>query len=247
MLSLRQITHKYMFDEVVCDVSFSVKKGEVVSLVGPSGCGKTTLLSICAHLLEPTQGSVQNDFSHTSMVFQEDRLLPWRRAWQNIALGVKARGVGARKQKEIALDIAQRLRLSAQDLEKYPDELSGGMRQRVAIARALAVAPDLLLLDEPFSALDIGLRRELQDLLMEQIQERGLTAVFITHDLLEAVRISTRLLVFRPEPGRMVREIELDVAFKDRHDRYVYERVGQLLEEQDVRDAFAMQAEGKNV
>lgn len=247
MLNLRQITHKYMFDEVVCDVSFLVKKGEVVSLVGPSGCGKTTLLSICANLLEPTQGRVQNDFAHTSMVFQEDRLLPWRRAWQNIALGVKARGAGVREQKEVALDIAQRLRLNAQDLEKYPDELSGGMRQRVAIARALAVAPDLLLLDEPFSALDIGLRRELQDLLMEQILQRGLTAVFITHDLLEAVRISTRLLVFRPDPGRMVREIELDVAFKDRHDRYVYERVGQLLEEQDVRDAFALQTEGNEV
>jgi len=247
MLSLRHITHKYMFDDVICDVSFSVNQGEVVSLVGPSGCGKTTLLSICANLLDPTEGSVQNGFGHTAMVFQEDCLLPWRRAWQNIALGVKARGAGGREQKEVAMGIAQRLRLSAQDLEKYPDELSGGMRQRVAIARALAVAPDLLLLDEPFSALDIGLRRELQDLLMEQIQERGLTAVFITHDLLEAMRISTRMLVFRPDPGRMVREIELDVAFKDRHDRYVYERVGQLLEEQDVRDAFAMQTKGNNV
>jgi NitT/TauT family transport system ATP-binding protein len=112
------------------------------------------------------------------------------------------------------------------------------MRQRFAIGRALAIAPDLLLLDEPFSALDIGLRRELQDLVMEQIRDNGLTAVFITHDLLEAIRISSRILVFKPEPGRVIREIKIDVPFEERTDSYVYQRVGQLLEEEDVRAAF---------
>lgn len=243
MLSLSQITHKYMFDNVVEDVSLNVNKGEVVSLVGPSGCGKTTLLAICAGLIDPSEGKIKNEFDCTSMVFQEDRLLPWRKAWQNIAMGLKARGVGRFKQRTHADKIAQRLRLTPDDLEKYPDELSGGMRQRVAIGRALAISPDLLLLDEPFSALDIGLRRELQDLVMEQIHNNDLTAVFITHDLLEAVRISSRILVFKPEPGRIIREIKIDIPFEERTDSFVYQRVGQLLEEDDVRTAFDLMNE----
>jgi len=238
MLTLSQITHKYMFDNVVEDISLSVAQGEVVSLVGPSGCGKTTLLSICAGLLDPSEGKITNEFDCTSMVFQEDRLLPWRKAWQNIAMGLKARGIGRSKQRTAAEKMATRLRLTPDDLEKYPDELSGGMRQRVAIGRALAISPDLLLLDEPFSALDIGLRRELQDLVMEQIRDNNLTAVFITHDLLEAVRISSRILVFKPEPGRIIREIKIDMPFEQRTDRFVYQQVGQLLEEHDVRTAF---------
>ncbi|WP_417840991.1 ABC transporter ATP-binding protein [Terasakiella sp.] len=243
MLSLSQITHKYMFDNVVEDISLNVAKGEVVSLVGPSGCGKTTLLAICAGLIDPSEGKIKNEFDCTSMVFQEDRLLPWRKAWQNIAMGLKARGVGRFKQHTHADKIAQRLRLTPDDLEKYPDELSGGMRQRVAIGRALAISPDLLLLDEPFSALDIGLRRELQDLVMEQIHNNDLTAVFITHDLLEAVRISSRILVFKPEPGRIIREIKIDIPFEERTDSFVYQRVGQLLEEDDVRTAFDLMNE----
>ena len=238
MITTSNVSHKYMFDTVLDDVSFSVKKGEVVSLVGPSGCGKTTLLSMCAGLLSPSEGTIENNFQHASMVFQEDRLLPWRKAWQNIALGLKAVGAPKKEQRLCASRIAQKLRLTKYDLEKYPDELSGGMRQRVAIGRALAVEPDLLLLDEPFSALDIGLRRELQDLVMEQIQDRSLTAIFITHDLLEAVRVSSRILVMKPEPGRIVREIKLDMPFCDRHDSFVYERVGHFLEEEIVRDAF---------
>ncbi len=238
MIAVSNVSHKYMFDDVLDDVSFSVEKGEIVSLVGPSGCGKTTLLSMCAGLLSPSKGIVENGFQHGSMVFQEDRLLPWRKAWQNIALGLKAVGSSTKEQRKCAFHIAQRLRLTQDDLEKYPDELSGGMRQRVAIGRALAVEPDLLLLDEPFSALDVGLRRELQDLVMKQIQDRALTAIFITHDLLEAVRISSRILVMKPEPGRIVREIKLDIPFCNRHDSYVYEQVGHFLEEEIVRDAF---------
>lgn len=240
MISVQGVSHKYMFDEVISDISFDVQKGEVVSLVGPSGCGKTTLLSMCAGILNPSKGKLINGFEKTSMVFQEDRLLPWRKAWQNIALGLKAMGIGQKKQKNIAEKIAKRLRLSTEDLEKYPDALSGGMRQRVAIGRALATKPDLLLLDEPFSALDVGLRRELQDLVMEQISERNLTAIFITHDLLEAVRVSSRILVLKPEPGEIVREIKLNTPFIDRHDSFVYEQVGAFLEEPIVREAFRL-------
>lgn len=240
MISVQGVTHKYMFDEVLSDVSFNVQKGEVVSLVGPSGCGKTTLLSMCAGILNPSDGKLINRFENTSMVFQEDRLLPWRKAWQNISLGLKARGITKAKQKNIAEEIAKRLRLSREDLEKYPDALSGGMRQRVAIGRALAIEPDLLLLDEPFSALDVGLRRELQDLVMEQISERKLTAVFITHDLLEAVLVSSRILVLKPEPGQVVREITLDIPFVERNDSFVYEQVGLLLEEPIIREAFRL-------
>jgi NitT/TauT family transport system ATP-binding protein len=153
---------------------------------------------------------------------------------------LKAQSCPKKQQVAIAKKIARRLRLNDQDLNKYPDELSGGMRQRVAIGRALAVEPDLLLLDEPFSALDVGLRRELQDLLMRQIQDRNLTAVFITHDLLEAVRISSRILVFKSEPGEIIREISLGDPFHERHDSYIYEQVGQFLEDPDMRKAFRL-------
>lgn len=243
MLRVEAVTHAFGFDTVLSDVSLSVAEGETLSLVGPSGCGKTTLLSMCAGLLSPTEGRVENGFRRTAMVFQDDRLLPWRLAWQNIAFGLKARGAGRARCRRAAFDLARRLRLSEADLHKYPHELSGGMRQRIALGRALAVDPDLLLLDEPFNALDIGLRRELQDLVLDLIRERGLTAVFITHDLLEAVRVSSRILVFRPDPGRIVREVAVTLPPGRRDDDAVYQRVAALLADSDVRAAFGLAPE----
>lgn len=243
MIKLENIRHTYALDEVLTDINLTIEKGEIISLVGPSGCGKTTLLSMCAGLLEPSEGIIKNEFEKISMVFQEDRLLPWRQAWENIAFGLKAQGMPVPKQVSKAKTLAERLKLTEQDLYKYPHELSGGMRQRIALGRALAIDPELLLLDEPFSALDIGLKRELQDLIMEQILDRNLTTVFITHDLLEAVRISSRIIVFRPEPGQIVREIKINEPFHNRHDSYVHEQVGHLLEQDDIRSAFGLVSE----
>ena len=186
MLHWKHISHDYGANQVLADVSLRVAPGEVVTLAGRSGCGKTSLLHMAGGLLAPTAGSVANDFVRTACVFPGTPAVA-------LAAGIgeyrfRAQGPGATGRAErlgAARELAARMGLEPCDLAKYPHQLSGGMRQRVSLARALAVEPALLLLDEPFSALDVGLRRELQDLVLGLIAERGLAAVFVTHDLAE--------------------------------------------------------------
>src|SRR5690606_31014010 len=171
------------------------------------------------------------------------RLMPWKNTIDNIALGLKAQGMSAPARRARAASLARALGLATDDLRKYPQELSGGMRQRVALGRALAVEPDLLLLDEPFSALDVGLRRELQDLLAREIDGRGLAAVFITHDLAEAVRVSDEIAVLAPAPGRLVRRLAVDRPRAARDDGFVYESVAALLRDPTVAAVFSAVSE----
>jgi len=206
-LRIHRLSHRFGITEVLDQVSLMVRAGEVVALVGPSGCGKTTLLHLAAGLLDVIDGRVENGFDGHAVMFQESRLLPWLGALENIAWGLKALGVALEVRLEAAAALGAEAGLSEDDLDKYPHTLSGGMRQRVALARALAVRPRLLLLDEPFSALDMGLRRELQDLLVREIRARHLAVLLVTHDLTEAVRLSHRILVMAPEPGRIVYEM----------------------------------------
>lgn len=166
--------------------------------------------------------------------------MPWKRALDNIALGLKALGVPRKARRRRAMDLGLRMGLAEEDLAKYPHELSGGMQSRVSLARALAVLPDLLLLDEPFSALDIGLKMELYGLLREQVLRRGTAVLMITHDLMEAVRLADRILMMVPDPGRLAREFTLPLPQEERSDLWVYQTTAELLQAEEVRIGFGL-------
>jgi len=229
MLTLTAICHDYGTGLVLDRVSLTLEPGSVVALTGPSGCGKTTLLNIAAGLLEPSGGSVESGFLRAAYVFQEPRLLPWRTALDNIAFGLKALGVPAAERRNKARTLGYRMGLDDTALRQYPHQLSGGMRQRVSLGRALAVEPDLLLLDEPFSALDRSRRAELQELLLGLIAERRLAALFVTHDLAEAVRMGDELVMLSPAPSRVSDRFRPDRPPAERDDLYVYETLSALL------------------
>lgn len=238
-LRLEKVRHRFALKEILNKVSLEVHEGEVVSLVGPSGCGKTTLLNLASGMLQPEEGCVQNTFHRTARMFQEDRLLPWKNTLENIILGLKAQKTRKQEREQLAIDWAFQMGLNSQDLEKFPHQLSGGMRQRAALARALAVNPDLLLLDEPFSALDVRRREELQNLLLNELTERGIGVLFVTHDLSEAVRLSHRILVMGANPGRLIGQYLLDTPWEDRDYRHVWYQTHHLLQMPEVAEAFS--------
>ena len=239
-LEIRHLTHRYALEDVLRDVNLDLYAGETLALVGPSGCGKSTLLHIIAGLLTPTQGQVQSSFRGLGCIFQQPRLMPWKDALGNIALGLKALGVPGHRRRTQAAQLALRLGLSEGDLGKYPHALSGGMQSRVALARALVTQPDLLLMDEPFSALDVGLKHELYGLLREQVALRGTAVLMITHDLMEAVRLADRIVVMAPQPGRVLRSFMVPLAQEQRSEAWIYERTARLVQMPDVRESFGL-------
>lgn len=194
-LSIDALEHAYLGRSVLKDINLTVKTGEILALVGPSGCGKSTLAHVAAGLLDPKSGRVRRRYRRHAMIFQEPALLPWATAAQNIGFGLRLARVPRRDRANRIAEAAAKVSLEAGDLTKYPVELSGGMRQRVAIARALAVRPDFIYFDEPFTALDVALRRRMQDLVISTCAFAGLSGLFITHDLHEAARISHRVAV----------------------------------------------------
>ncbi|SHG93505.1 ABC transporter ATP-binding protein [Pollutimonas bauzanensis] len=239
-LHIRHLAHRYGLTQVLAGVGLDLSAGETLALVGPSGCGKSTLLHIVAGLLRPSEGVVSSGFRGVGCVFQQPRLMPWKTALDNISLGLKALGVPAAARRRQAAALAGRLGLDAQDAHKYPHELSGGMQSRVALGRALALAPDLLLLDEPFSALDIGLKAELYGLLREQVAQRGTAVLMITHDLMEAVRLADRIIMMAPGPGRLVCEFSMALPQAGRTDAWVYQTTGELMQAEQVRIGFGL-------
>jgi len=240
VLQIRDLHHRYGATEVLAGIDLDLHAGEVLALLGPSGCGKSTLLHIVAGLLIPSEASLHSSFNRLSCVFQEPRLMPWKTALDNIALGLKAQRVARVERRTRAAELGARMGLDSEDLDKYPHELSGGMQSRVSLARALATRPDLLLLDEPFSALDVGLKAELYALLIDQVRRFGTAVLMITHDLMEAVRLADRILMMAPEPGRLVHEVSLDTVQEARSSTWVYQSSAALMQEEAVRIGFGL-------
>lgn len=239
-LHLQGVGHRFALNEVLAGIDLDLSAGETVALVGPSGCGKTTLLNLVAGLLTGTDGRIDNRFSSVAYMFQQPRLLPWKNARDNIALGLKARGVARAERMRRAGALGVALGLTEDDLGKFSHALSGGMQSRVALARALALEPDLLLLDEPFSALDIGLKAELYALLLDQVEARGSAVLMISHDLMEAVRLADRIQMMALHPGRIVREFRLDHPKAMRDDSWVYHTTAELMQAPEVRAGFGL-------
>ncbi len=239
-LVVRGLGHGFARRVVLSDVDFDVEAGRAVALVGPSGCGKTTVMNLCAGLLHVREGTVASSFVNPACMFQQPRLLPWKTALDNIAIGLKAAGLARGERHARARGLALRMGLSADDLDKFPHQLSGGMQSRVALARALVLEPDLLLLDEPFSALDVGLKEELYGLMLADRLARGTGVLMITHDLMEAVRLSDTILVMAPAPGRIVTRFDIAMPAQRRDDAWVYRRTAEILQARAVRESFAL-------
>ena len=194
---------------VLEDVSLTVAPGEFVCLLGASGCGKSTLLNILAGLDKPTTGTVEVK-GRPGLMFQESALFPWLTAGRNVELALQLRGVGRKERRDQAEELLARVNLKG-TFDKRPHELSGGMRQRVALARALAQDSNILLMDEPFAALDAITRDVLHQELRRVWRETGMAVVFVTHNVREAVRLGERVLMMSSRPGRFVREWKVDV------------------------------------
>ena len=220
-IEFRRVGKSFAPVEAVRDVNLSVLEGEVVSLIGPSGCGKSTLLNMGSGLYLPTTGEVfvagrkvSGPSPQVAFMLQKDLLLPWRSIRENAELGLEIRGVPPTQRRERARALLARCHLSAFE-SHYPHQLSGGMRQRAALARTLAVDPLVLLMDEPFSALDAQTKMILQQDLAQTLATERKTALFITHDLVESIALSDRILVMSARPGSIIEEIRVDLPDRE--------------------------------
>ncbi|HEY1918357.1 MAG TPA: ABC transporter ATP-binding protein [Streptosporangiaceae bacterium] len=193
------------------NVSLAVAPGEFVCLIGASGCGKSTMLSLVAGLDTPTSGQIATSGKRVGLMFQEPALFPWLTAGKNIEVALRARGVPKAERRARVGELLDTVHLTGFG-DKRPHELSGGMRQRVAMARALAQDADVMLMDEPFGALDAMTRDLLHEELDRICSERELTVLFVTHNVREAARLGDRVIVLSSRPGRVIEEIKVDVT-----------------------------------
>ena len=214
-LLVQNLSKQFGDKTVLEDINFSMQSGEFVTFVGSSGCGKSTLLRLIAGLDQPSSGQIHVDGSPVEgpgpdrgMVFQKYSLYPWLNAADNVSFGMRLQGMTSNDVRDRTAYFLEVVGL--QDAAtKLPRELSGGMQQRVAIARALATNPSVLLLDEPFGALDLQIRETMQDFLLNLWQRTGLTVLLITHDVEEALVLAQRVHVLAPNPGRIIRSLEV--------------------------------------
>lgn len=218
-LELNNISHQYFtksgFTKAVEDISLSVEEGSFVSFLGPSGCGKSTLLSIIAGLIQPTQGNVLIEQNHVKeqatkigYMLQQDYLFPWKTIEQNVVLGPHIQGTQSQEVYHKASSILEDIGLRNVS-KSYPSQLSGGMRQRVALARTLMTDPKILLLDEPFSALDYQTKLKLENLVSSTLKIYNKTSLLVTHDIGEAIAMSDYIYVLSANPGKISKKFEV--------------------------------------
>ncbi|QLX26656.1 taurine ABC transporter ATP-binding subunit [Citrobacter freundii] len=218
MLQISHLAARYDGKPVLDDINLTLDGGELLVVLGPSGCGKTTLLNLIAGFVPYQHGSivlagkkVTGPGAERGVVFQNEGLLPWRNVQDNVGLGLQLAGVEKSQRQRIAQDMLKKVGLEGAE-KRFIWQLSGGQRQRVGIARALAANPQLLLLDEPFGALDAFTREQMQTLLLTLWQETGKQVLLITHDIEEAVFMATELVLLSPGPGRVLERLPLNFA-----------------------------------
>ncbi|MEK5441446.1 MULTISPECIES: ABC transporter ATP-binding protein [unclassified Fredinandcohnia] len=218
-LSIKDIYHVYFTKDSTTtaleDISLTIEEGEFISLLGPSGCGKTTLLSIIAGLLKPTYGEVliegkkiEKAKSDIGYMLQQDYLFPWKTIEENILVGLQIMNQETEQTRKKTLDLLEEIGLKGVE-KAYPKQLSGGMRQRAALVRTLATNPKILLLDEPFSALDFQTKLKLEDLVSETLKEYQKTAILVTHDIGEAIAMSDRIFLLSKRPGKIAKVFDI--------------------------------------
>ena len=206
-LVLQKVSHSYGTVAVLNDMNLVVKQGEVVVLVGPSGCGKTTILNLLSGYITPVEGTIQrNGIIRT--VYQQDGLFPWLTVSENILMGLRKTADDNQQKKELS-ELIELIHLEGFE-DHYPHQLSGGMRQRVELARVLSGESDILLMDEPFSALDYQTRLRMRQELVRLLKQRPRTVVFVTHDIEEAAQLADRVLVLSNRPATVCREHQID-------------------------------------
>ncbi|MDD3168939.1 MAG: ABC transporter ATP-binding protein [Eubacteriales bacterium] len=226
VLTVMNIEQKYQAENgeitAIKDISFAAEKGEFVSIVGPSGCGKSTLLSIISGVLKPTNGEVyvsgervDGVSPHIGYMLQKDNLLDWRTIYKNVLLGLEIRNIKTQENRKRAEDLLKTYGLY-EFRDKYPSQLSGGMRQRVALIRTLAISPDILLLDEAFSALDYQTRLNVTDDVFRILKQEQVTTVMVTHDIPESISMSDKTIILSDRPAVIKEILKIDFEMDNR-------------------------------
>ena len=223
-IAFDSVSFQYEHIQIVENLSFCLKAGEVIVLFGPSGCGKTTILNLCVNLLQATKRTIIQNTKEIGYVFQEPRLLPWKTVVENVELVMDKK----QRDRKDAVKALQQVGLSGQIIHQYPQVLSGGMKQRVSIARALVNEPQVILMDEPFSALDMKLKQDLQRDLIEIIQKRQVGILYVTHDATEAIRLADRIFILEEEKCRIRQELLLDTKHICRTQAFVDEKYDKI-------------------
>ncbi|SUO93188.1 ABC transporter ATP-binding protein [Suttonella ornithocola] len=213
LIALKDISLSRSSIPIVANISFQLQAGSCVCLTGHSGCGKTTILQGIAELIPYEDGDIQRNYHQLGYLFQQPRLLPWRTVLENLTVLPNVATDAT------ILQLAQ-LDLTSYDQRKYPHELSGGMQQRVALARALIIQPDVLLMDEPFSALDYQLRQRLQTYIQHRIEE-GLGVILVSHDREEALRLATTIIRLDGTPARIVSTLDINISYSERTQDFI--------------------------
>lgn len=236
-LTLNNVSHHYFskkgFTKALSGVSFSMEEGEFISIIGPSGCGKSTVLSLIAGILKHSSGEIlfneqpiyQSELEIGYML-QQDYLFPWKTIMENMLIGPKVKKLNLKEAKQTALKLLDEVRLK-DVADSYPDSLSGGMRQRVALVRTLMTNPNILLFDEPFSALDYQTKLRLENSVFELLKKHHKTAILVTHDIGEAISMSDRILLMGQNPGTIKKTFEVPIEIRNeipfrvrRHHKY---------------------------